>query len=165
MVELKSLPAIAILFLLAAVILPIGINIITNIPGSGNTSITVTVSPTQALGNVTIAHIYNLTVTSNLTSGSGSAINSTAGNITSNATFNYTAGEVVFDANYTGVNVTYSYTYPQIQRSVQNNASVSAQQGAETFANWLPIIAIGVAAALIIGLLVGLKFFRKGGDY
>ena len=90
--------------------------------------------------------------------------NSSGSDFTANATFNVTAGTVTMDQNMTNAIVSYvtdsgttgavaTYTYQGT--TTQSNASVNTTNGLSTFVNMLPLLALGVAAAVVIALLAG----------
>ncbi len=227
---LKEIAPAAIAFVLCAVILVIGVYVVTQLPSSGgsdgyltstatnsyaqvnsSTTYSLSYSPlstgtftlkntsgtaiaynslsesagtflvnaswasvTDGLGTVTNNTVYNLSKRLPgypLRSASGQAINGSAANVTVNATFNYTTGFVTFDGDLLGVNVTYYYdkgtsgavaAYTYQYTTGQVNASTNALKGLSTFASMLPLLALGLAAAVVIFLIAGVVNGGKG---
>lgn len=162
MADIKQITPVAILFVLAAIMLSVGGYIISQVPGSVvNTNSTVSNLVTDTNISLNTTANYTLSVTSNLVLASGSGVNSSGVDITSNLTFNYTTGIVSTTVNWSDANVSFNYyTFP-IDSTTQSNVSISAQQGLGTLADWLPILAVVFMAVMLIGILVTAFRFKK----
>ena len=148
--DVKTLVPIAIMFVVAAIVISMGAEIITNlqtnVKGGQTTSIT-NESVSGVTAGVTKSLINNdLTTVSNVSNSTNTFTNYTVtslsyGQITMNDVGNVSGGIVYVDYTY--------YT-----KTAQYNATTQGLLSLNTFAENLSLIAIIIAAAIIIGIIV-----------
>ena len=147
--DVKTLVPIAIMFVVAAIVISMGAEIITNlqtnVKGGQTTSIS-NESVSGATAGVTRSLTNNdLISVSNVSNGTWSTSNYTV--------LNYLNGQITFnDANNTVGLMWVDYTY--YTKTAQYNATTQGLLSLNTFAENLSLIAIIIAAAIIIGIIV-----------
>lgn len=112
--------------------------------------------------NVSNTTTVNLTVQSNLISASGSGVNSTGGSITSDLTFNYTAGNVQSTSqNYTNANISYQYSTDRglagSSALINATRSLDGSSGLGLVIDLVPIVLIILLFVIVIGALAYMK--------
>jgi len=156
-INLKQLAGIAIMFVTIAIILSVGSDVVSNVQTNVDDSMITVSNETVALVNGTQMLDYRI---SSITSLDNSTNVVNAGNYSINA-----LGALQFAPPYedtTWVDGTsYNITYTGLLNTAAYNATAFGLNANNTLASWLPVIALIIAAAVVIGM-IGLYFFKGG---
>lgn len=156
-ITLKQLSGIAIMVVTIAIILSVGSDVVSNVQTNVDTSTLAVVNETVSLVNGTNVLDYRIGSISELKNATD-LIDASNYSITS-------LDRLAFAPRYEDTTwvdgVNYSVTYTALLDSAAYNATSFGLDANNTLASWLPVIAIIIAAAVVIGM-IGLYFFKGG---